>query len=379
MSIEATKEIKAPVADFVFAPDRPKVNEPALFDASASKDPDGRIVRYEWDWDGDGTFDETVSSPKITHTFTTGGERRIVLKITDDDHATAQVERQVSIEGVSTGSNVLPPSIKATPMNPVAGESVTFDVSSLGSFTTYEWDWDGDGQFDESLATPTITHTFNQAGVYRIGLRVTDASGQTQTTTFSFVVMTSRTTTSVGFDPSKVATADLQGEVTSPGWLDYYTRDGKVTDDELRDAATRYGIGVYVPGTRYLLNQKDLEILNQLNQMTKAIAKYQDVAQAKADGYQETGSTVPQVGQVYVNGSLVGGTPQVTRVPVLLYASGSDGKLKVVGVRFVALNANDANLFGITNWPTSGGLYVLTVWLSPNPKGVLANINPNVK
>ncbi|MBI3661248.1 VWA domain-containing protein [Candidatus Acetothermia bacterium] len=379
MSIEAKKEIKPPVADFVYAPDRPKVNDLATFDASASKDPDGKIVRYEWDWDGDGTFDETLTSSKVTHTFTTGGDRKVVLKVTDDDNATAQAEKTVSVEGLPSTSNNLPAQIKASPANPQAGESVSFDAAALGNFVKYEWDWDSDGTFDETVTTLTITHIFKDAGTFKVTLRVTDANGQTQMFTFTFVVASRTTTTGTSFDASKVATGDLQGEVQSPGWIDYYTRDGKVTDDELRDAATRYGIGVYVPGTRYLLNQKDLEILNQLNQMTKAIAKYQDVDQAKSDGYKEVGAAVAQVGQLYVNQSLVSGAVSVTRVPFLIYTPGSDGKLKLIGVRFVALNSGDANLFGITNWPTVGGIYVLTVWLSPNPKGTFANINPNVK
>ncbi len=256
---------------------------------------------------------------------------------------------------------------------------MTFDVSALGSFTKYEWDWEGDGTFDESVTTPTITHVFAQPGSYRVILRVTDANGQTQTIEFTFTVASRSSTSSSSVGAGSIATADLQGEVTSPGWIDYYTRDGKITDDELRDAATRYGIGVYVPGTRYLLNQKDLELLNQLNQMSKAIAKYQDVEQAKSDGYQETGSAIAQVGQVYVNSSMLSGAPSATRVPALLYTPGNDGKLKLVGVRFATTNQGDANLFGVTNWPSANGVYVLTVWLSPNPKGTFASTNPNVK
>lgn len=382
MSIEAKKELKAPTADFIFAPDKPKVNDPATFDASASSDSDGKIVRYEWDWDGDGAFDETLSSSKTTHVFATGGERRVILRVTDDDNATAQAEKTVSIEGFPTSaSNTLPTNVKASPANPTAGDTVTFDVSALGNFAKYEWDWEGDGTFDESMTTPTITHTFSQPGSYKIILRLTDANGQTQSINFTFIVASrsTATTPSSSFEAGKLATSDLQGEVTSPSWIDYYTRDGKITDDELRDAATRYGIGVYVPGTRYLLNQKDLEILNQLNQMSKAIAKYQDVEQAKSDGYQETGSAIAQVGQVYVNSSLISGAPNATRVPALLYTPGNDGKLKLVGVRFATTNQSEANLFGVTNWPTSGGIYVLTVWLTPNPKGTFANTNPNVK
>jgi PKD repeat protein len=381
LSIEAKKEIRPPTADFVFAPDRAKVDAPVHFDAAASKDPDGKIVRYEWDWNGDGVFDETVTVPRITHMFTTSGEHRVVLQVTDDDGATAQISKIVPVEGISPR---LPSQIKISPTSPSAGQLITFDASAAttdigAQITLYEWDWESDGIFDAAVTTPTITHVFREPGEKRITLRITDSQGKTATFTFTILISGAITTPSVSFDVSQLATGDLQGEVPMPAWLDYYTRDGRVTDDELRDAATRYGIGVYVPGTRYVLSQRDLETLHQLNQFYKRVVLYQDVERARSDGYREVGSAVAQVGQLYVNESLLSGPLLATRVPVLLYAMGADGKLRLVGARFVALRPEDASLFGINNWPKIGEVSVLTVWLTANPKGVFANTNPNVR
>ncbi|MCB1217417.1 PKD domain-containing protein [bacterium] len=57
----------------------------AQFDASSSTDTDGSIVKYEWDWDNDGTYDEdTGTDPLASHLFELAGDYSVTLRITDD-------------------------------------------------------------------------------------------------------------------------------------------------------------------------------------------------------------------------------------------------------------------------------------------------------
>jgi len=64
---------------------------PITLDASATWDPDGcgsppfDIVLYEWDWDGDGIFDEQTTFPTITHSWPLGFSGEIRLRATDRD------------------------------------------------------------------------------------------------------------------------------------------------------------------------------------------------------------------------------------------------------------------------------------------------------
>ncbi|MDO5068526.1 MAG: PKD domain-containing protein [Propionibacteriaceae bacterium] len=55
--------------------------------------------------------------------------------------------------------------------------------SARGKIATYEWDLDGDGQFDHTTARPLLTYTWTTEFVGKITLRVTDETGATATTT----------------------------------------------------------------------------------------------------------------------------------------------------------------------------------------------------
>jgi len=52
-------------------------------DASKSVDGDGcGIVLYEWDWNGDGVYDETTFTPTVPHDYTTGFGGKVRVRIT---------------------------------------------------------------------------------------------------------------------------------------------------------------------------------------------------------------------------------------------------------------------------------------------------------
>jgi YD repeat-containing protein len=64
------------------------------FDAGASSDPDGKIVRYEWDLDGNGSFErDTGADPTTAYTYVEllfrGGSVKVRLRVTDDKGASA--------------------------------------------------------------------------------------------------------------------------------------------------------------------------------------------------------------------------------------------------------------------------------------------------
>lgn len=370
---------KPPVAAFRFSPETPKMGDQVCFNASESHDPDGKIVRYEWDFDGDGTFDETTAEPKVCRVFELAGNFNVTLRVTDEDGATAEFTKTVTVNGTGAMRAAIPIArFTFSPAVPNAGDPVTFDASASqsgnGEITQYEWDWNGDGIFDETVTTPTVQHTFSDSGPREVKLRVTNSQGRIAE--FSAIV-TVIGRVPLGFDINTLATTSLTGEIAFPSWLQYYTRDGRVTDEELKDAATRFGIGVYVPGTRYLLTQQDLEMLNHLNYSYKNFSRYRDISAAQAEGYRPLGSFVTGLGQVYLNEKILNAPLALATPPILLY----DSAQKLVGMRYVAFKPDEGRLFGfsVESWPKVGTAFVLTIWLVPNPNGPFASSNLNVK
>jgi PKD repeat protein len=239
VTLTVNKINKPPVAAFRFVPETPKINERVCFDARESRDPDGKIVQYAWDFDGDGTFDESVTEPQICRVFESVGNFNVTLRVTDEDGATAEFTKTVTIIGVGQMVSAIPRAqFTFSPAAPNAGEPVTFDASASqsgnGAITQYEWDWNGDGTFDETVTTPIVQHTFSDSGPRTVTLRVTNSQGRTAE--FSAIV-TVIGRVPLGFDINSLATTATspcpspsgREERCLPDWLKYYTRDGRVS------------------------------------------------------------------------------------------------------------------------------------------------------
>jgi len=140
------------------------------FDGSASSDPDGRIVRYEWDF-GDG---ETGSGDRTTHVYALPGTYQVVLSVTDNSGTRSATARDTT----SATINEFPIADMGWDREVLApGEQLMLDgsrsVDPDGEITSYEWDF-GDG----SQATGVrVQHTWQRAGRYGVGLTVRDNSG----------------------------------------------------------------------------------------------------------------------------------------------------------------------------------------------------------
>jgi PKD repeat protein len=146
-----------------------------MFDGTASSDPDGTIVSYDWDF-GDGSTG-TGASPQ--HAYAAAGTYTVSLTVTDNlgdtDMATTTAE---IIEGN------LPPT--ADPNGPYSGTvniPVTFDGSGSsdpdGSIVAYDWDF-GDGNTGTGVSP---SHAYTAGGSYTVSLTVTDDAGDTDTAT----------------------------------------------------------------------------------------------------------------------------------------------------------------------------------------------------
>ena len=75
-----TPILKLPIAKFTYSPQNPVVGETITFDALNSRDPDGTIAKYNWDF-GDETTGEGVIT---THAYTSPANYTVTLTVKDD-------------------------------------------------------------------------------------------------------------------------------------------------------------------------------------------------------------------------------------------------------------------------------------------------------
>jgi PKD repeat protein len=142
------------------------------FDGSKSKDPDGKITEYRWDF-GDGS---SATGKKVSHTYTEEGTFTANLTVIDSDirAGTAQVTIEVS-------SGVPEAVITTSATQGMIPLTVVFDGSGSkdfdGEIVLYEWAF-SDGTQD---AGPSVTRVFENGGHYTATLTVTDNEGKTGT------------------------------------------------------------------------------------------------------------------------------------------------------------------------------------------------------
>ncbi len=150
------------------------------FSATAT-DTDGYITTYEWDFDGNGTYDtNSGANSGTTHTYTATGTYNTKVRVTDNGGTSS----------VSSGATVIvnsvanqPPQISlftASQSSGLTSLSMTFFVTATdsdGSIVQYDWDFDGNGTYDATTLSSPISHTYPSAGTFTATVRVTDNQG----------------------------------------------------------------------------------------------------------------------------------------------------------------------------------------------------------
>ncbi|MEZ5339184.1 MAG: PKD domain-containing protein [bacterium] len=166
-----------PLAEMTADPTDGLIPLPVHFSAITEAAPLGSIVNHEWDLDGDGSWElETGTGTEADFTYTASGVYIARLRATDDAGRTA-IAGQVITVGTAPVAR-----IEADPPGGEVPVSILLDGrSSFSEFSTivkYEWDLDGDGEFDvDSGPVPEFTVSFDEPGQVSVGLRVTDAIG----------------------------------------------------------------------------------------------------------------------------------------------------------------------------------------------------------
>jgi len=129
-------------------------------------------VPTSWEWTfGDGG---TSTAKNPTHTYAAAGKYSVTLTVRDATGATSTKTRTEYVDALPlTADFTATPTFGAVPL------AVTFSDTSIGTPTTWAWDF-GDGT-TSSVAAPS--HTYTEPGSYTVTLTVADAIGATSTKT----------------------------------------------------------------------------------------------------------------------------------------------------------------------------------------------------
>lgn len=109
----------APVADFsIQSQGVGSIADEFVFDASASYDPEGQLLLYRWDFDGDGEWDTDFTEDfLVTTQYNTAGEKLVSLQVKDKLGESSSITQTINvINAVDTGIEV------------VEGDGFSFDV-----------------------------------------------------------------------------------------------------------------------------------------------------------------------------------------------------------------------------------------------------------
>jgi hypothetical protein len=178
--------VDAPIAN-AGGPYSGTVGTPITFDGSASISPTANIVKYEWDFNNDGTYDATSALPTISHSYTASYSGVVSLRVTDDGipAQSAIATAAVTVTGgvvdtktvVTSSAN---PSVFGQPVTltatvaPVAGSAVPAGTVSLFDGSTAI----GSGALiGSSPATFRVTTSSLAVGNHPITAHYSGASG----------------------------------------------------------------------------------------------------------------------------------------------------------------------------------------------------------
>lgn len=179
-SAQITIKNSIPTASFDYNPLNPLVNEEMTFDGSNSKDLDGSITNYTWQF-GDGSIGY---GGIVKHSYSKNGSYTVSLTVVDNDGASKSTSKIITVNNATNNS---PPvaAFDFEPTEPKIGSVITFNASASydkdGTIVLYRWDWNGDGKYDKETTQPVVSHSWENEGEYTVVLQVEDNGSMTNT------------------------------------------------------------------------------------------------------------------------------------------------------------------------------------------------------
>jgi len=139
--------------------------------------PGHRIVVYEWDFDGNGTYDKISQTGLASWTYSESSTNVVTLRVTDD----------LGVKGTAStiiyaNPNPVPPPVVTLNANPACGDRplsvvLTALATSERTIASYLWDFNGDGIDDIRTSANSVTNIYSSVGVYQAQVTAVDDLG----------------------------------------------------------------------------------------------------------------------------------------------------------------------------------------------------------
>ncbi|HOB59224.1 MAG TPA: PKD domain-containing protein [Methanoregulaceae archaeon] len=150
-------------------------------------------LTYAWDFEDNGTVDATTKN--ATHTYLTAGNYTVNLTVTGPGGTDSEVK-----SSYITVTSVTPKISAQFTASPVSGRSplaVRFTDQSIGTITSYEWDFNNDGMVDSRMKNPL--KFFTSAGEYTVQLTVRGPDGTDQEVQNQYIDVTAKPLRPIAF------------------------------------------------------------------------------------------------------------------------------------------------------------------------------------
>ncbi len=176
----------------------------------------------EWTWDfGDGTvesYTDPTIGPNPSHSYDAVGSYSVTVTVDNCRDAEKSTSQTVQIdEIVQLAVKKFDPQLfcVGSLCEGTANVPIGFTTIAEGNPTLFEYDWDGDGSWDETSTTLVTTHTFTTLGSFTPKLRITrgsaTAEGTSKTISLSVGARMSRSSRAEGLSSAP------RGPILRPG------------------------------------------------------------------------------------------------------------------------------------------------------------------
>ncbi len=229
-----------------------------------SKDTDGRVQEYHWDFTGDGKDDAV--GPEATTTFAVPGSYEIALTVIDDDDLKGEARLPVTV--ISPG---VVATVQASTLSGSSPLEVTLDGSASradeGAIISYTWNF-GD-KSPEIIAGAKQTHVFSDVGEHIVTLTVLTDQGKKASTKLTLVVRDSELQADFTMSPKEPTAGEKVFFDASASLGDiarYYFDFGDgaisrvVKPDHTYEKANTYTVTLEVTDRKNRVSRKQLDI-----------------------------------------------------------------------------------------------------------------------